>query len=101
MPRDEGTILVKPVEGELGLRFMVESWTNPTQPHYVDLAAGNGASECSCKHWQCRVGPALKKGADPYSHQGSCRHVRAVRRFWLKHALTAVIAAHKQGKSSY
>jgi hypothetical protein len=91
MPRDTNSILVEPMAGSCGLLFRVESWTNPSEPHLVDLTT----QECSCKHWQCRVGPALKAGADPFTKEGSCKHVRAVHRYWLRHCLAAVVEAHK------
>lgn len=43
----------------------------------VDLTANKGAGQCSCTDWGTRRWPALKAGAEPWSHDATCKHVRA------------------------
>jgi len=51
MPRNSGTVTVKPVPGEV-FRYQVESWGQRTEPHIVDLLAFDGVGACSCKDWE-------------------------------------------------
>lgn len=55
MPRDEGTILVRPLDGQHGLVFAVESWSRPAQPHHVDLSYYGGHGMCLCEDYTIRV----------------------------------------------
>lgn len=90
---------VKPIEGELGLRFEVESRSNPEHPNIVDLSNYDGWGQCWCKHWQCDIGPIVKKqSADRLSDESTCAHVRAAFRYFSMGALTAMIKFHGQDR---
>lgn len=83
MPRTTKTVRVQAIDGET-MRFRVESWSKPQQPHVVDLLAYEGAGECSCADWSIRRGPAIKAGAIAGIH---CRHVVAARALFLNRLL--------------
>ena len=48
MPKDKGTVKVKPIPGE-SFSFYIESWGSRQEPHKVDLMAFNWNGECSCQ----------------------------------------------------
>lgn len=42
----------------------------------VDLMANDGAMECECMSWQCDKGPALRRGAPPFTKATMCKHCK-------------------------
>jgi hypothetical protein len=81
MPRSNGTIHVEEVPGEL-LRYRVESWSNPDEPHLVDLAEHECSGACSCESFSFTKSKAIKEGKPLHTRLTQCRHVRAARRFF-------------------
>lgn len=98
------SLRVEPIEGELGLRFWVESESDPETSHLVDISLNGGIGSCSCASYRCRNANAVELALlekKPLSScigrkEYTCKHIRAVHNYWLCHALPAVIAAHKQ-----
>ncbi len=86
MPKSTGTILVKPIEGE-ELRFYAESWSDPKNPHLCDLSFFEGNGRCSCKDFDTRRGVAIRAGKPMFSRATSCRHLIAVRVYWMQDEL--------------
>jgi len=56
-------------------RWIVKSLRDPGNIHLVDMEEYDGYGECSCKYWDCQLGPKLKLGKKPFKR---CRHIRAV-----------------------
>ena len=86
MPKSEHTVRVTPIPNEPG-RYRVESWSKPDSPHLVDLFSYGGRGECSCKDWQTRRGPMVKKACKVGDPQSLCRHVKACRSAFLNSIL--------------
>lgn len=82
------------------MRFRVESWSKPQQPHMVDLLAHSGASQCSCVDWSTRRGPAIKGGALPGTPESMCRHVKAARHYFLNKLLKQMAADQPRDTSA-
>lgn len=91
MSKHDGTVRVQAIPGET-MRFHVESWSSPSRPHTVDLLAREGAGECSCKDWQTRRGPAIKRGERAGIF---CKHVLAARRYFLDGLLKRLSHEHR------
>lgn len=86
------TVNVRPIPGE-AMCYFVESWSSPNRPHRVELRAYGGMGECSCKDWQTRRGPLIKKmNAAHTTKPGAlgtlCRHTSAAR--W--HLINSILA---------
>jgi hypothetical protein len=92
MAKIDQTVIVREVPGE-EMRFRVESWSNPAQPHTVDLLAYKGAGECSCTDWQTRRWPAIRDGATTGTR---CRHVIAARSYFLDSLLATMAEKHRR-----
>lgn len=91
------TLKVTPLEGELGLRYHVESRSDPEHPNLVDLAARFGWGECVCKDWQCNIWPAIRDETAPrFTKTTTCDHVSAAAKYFFLHALDGVIELHNQ-----
>lgn len=86
MSRATRTVRVQPIPGE-ALRYWVESWTNATRPHLVDLAEHFGNGSCSCTDFLTRRQPAIVEGKRLFTDATSCRHVTAARRHFTEHTL--------------
>lgn len=94
---DKATLKVEEIAGEFGLRYWVESKSDPEHPHVVDLSANQTWGQCSCRHWQCRIWPVVKdQNARKHSKQSTCKHVRAALHCWLGMALVAWVEASRQ-----
>ena len=101
MPRSTGTIKVKARRGE-AMRWDVESWEKPQQPHLVDLAANGGRGECSCTDWQTRCNPNFKRHGKwieywgvkgkPNPERTMCKHVHVTRLHFLNTSLRDISA---------
>lgn len=80
MPKSTRTVRVKEIPGE-AFCFEVESWTNPKQPHRVELLSQNGFGECSCTSWSTRKWPVIRDKLAPIrgTKLSECRHVEAAR----------------------
>lgn len=64
--------------------YKLQSVTKPQKPAYrVDLIANGGASECSCKDWSTRRGPAIKAGEPIGTRRTLCKHGILARRHFL------------------
>lgn len=76
--------------------YSVSSETNPNLPPYrVDLLANNGAGACSCIDHATRRQPNIDAGADPFSRECACKHVRAVQWYFLSTLLRALANREK------
>lgn len=82
MPKQDGTINVALFPGELG-RYWVESWSDPDQPHLVDIFANGGHGQCMCMAWQTQAWPCIRDGAKLGNPKATCRHIRAARNKFL------------------
>lgn len=51
--------------------WRVESESRPGQHHIVELLNFDGFGECTCEHFQCRIGPGLR---DSF-HEEPCKHI--------------------------
>lgn len=91
MPATTSTISVREIPGE-AMCFTVDSRTKPAEPHRVELLAHAGASECSCKGWQCRAWPAIRDGEYHGTRRTTCHHVRAARLYFLNSLLQTMSA---------
>jgi hypothetical protein len=101
MPRSTGTIKVKAIPGE-AMRWRVESWSKPQEPHIVDLSMHGGRGECSCTDWQTRCNPNFKKhgqwveywgaGGRPNPARSMCRHIHVTRIHFLNTSLRDIAA---------
>jgi hypothetical protein len=88
MPKSTGTIKVKSIPGE-PMRFYVESWTNPSEPHLVDLSEHGGRGECSCTDWEILCQCNFKRhgkwieywgvNGKPNPDRTMCKHVHVTR----------------------
>lgn len=63
--------------------YSVSSESEAGKSYRVDLLGFAGAGQCACQHWAMRISGALTHGAEPGTAQGACKHVLAVRRFFL------------------
>ena len=81
MSREQRTVKVSPIPGE-ALRYRVESWTEGTEPHYVDLDCYNKYPECSCMHYKTRIKKNLEKGHALWTMPTMCRHIEAAYRYF-------------------
>lgn len=99
MPRETNTVRVEPIEGE-PLRYRVESWSRPNQPHLVDLSLAHGNGACSCTDYVTRRAPAIKAGKPLFTKATSCRHVRMARKHFTVTTLAEMAARlHPDGES--
>lgn len=93
---------VEPLSGEHGLRYFVESRSDPMHPHVVDLSCNDGYGECSCKNWQCNVWPAIRdRTHEKHRKETTCAHVRVALRFFLQMTLKMWIDEYGQEKPSH
>ena len=68
--RSGSIIIVDPLE----LKF--ESSQAPDEYHVVDMEAYDGSGECSCPHFQFRIGPKLASGElTPFDLGTQCKHI--------------------------
>jgi hypothetical protein len=89
------------IEGEGGLRYHVESRSDPKHPHMVDLSCFDGFGQCSCKRWQCDIWPVIRDGEGrKHTKQTTCAHVRAALHFFLDLSLTLWIQTYGQGNEN-
>lgn len=70
--------------------FLVSSDRKPSVKYRVDLTANNGAGWCSCTDWSTRRGPALKAGAESWTRESCCKHLRRAARVFLRDLLQAM-----------
>lgn len=87
---------VEPIVGEFGLRYWVESRSQPEFPHMVDLAFHNGYGRCGCIHWQTTIWPAIRDGMPMHTMETTCAHTRAALRYFLQMSLAAWIEYYGQ-----
>jgi hypothetical protein len=95
---------VEPVEYELGMRFHVESESDPSLPYTVDLSMNGGAGCCTCASYRCRNAKAVQQALLEHKplldmlwqSAYQCKHLKAASLYWMSVALPAVIAAHQQ-----
>lgn len=104
MSKQDGTMRVKQVPGEFGI-MLVESWTNPDQPHRVDLLAHGGHGSCSCTDWstRCRANQKASPGEwvdygtakNPDPKRTVCRHGTVARKYFLREVLMGLAKQHR------
>ena len=94
MSKADGTIRVQEIQAE-PLRYLVESWSDPTRPYLVDLAENHGNGACSCKDFVTRRQPAIRQGSPLFTRATSCRHVVAARKHFTIKTLTDIAAMVK------
>lgn len=88
---------VRALEGEHGLRYYVQSRSDPEHPHLVDLASNDGWGQCSCMHWNCVIWPRVRdRRGFKHTSETTCAHVRAALHFFLDLALTYWIRSLRQ-----
>lgn len=76
--------------------FLVSSDRKESLKYRVDLTANNGASECSCRDWQTRRGPALRAGGEPWTDACLCKHTKRAGRVFLRDLLAAMAKSESQ-----
>ncbi len=88
---------VKPIDGELGLRYHVESRSHPDTPNIVDLTSYGGWGMCFCEHWLYNIEKIVKNQSEErLTRKSTCAHVRAAFRYFSLHALDGMIKHHGQ-----
>jgi hypothetical protein len=77
------------------LRWMVESRSHPNSRggHLCDLGAYGGRGICTCEDFQCRVGPAVKKGL-----WRTCWHLRVARERYTNWSIRRDMAADQNAE---
>jgi len=73
--------------------YTVQSESDPRSVHIVDLTENAGRSACSCKDWQTRRWPIIRDGGS-----ATCKHVRAVREFFLDNLLREMAVRETEPK---
>jgi len=68
--------------------YDVVSERPPHNKYRVDLVAEGGYSWCSCRDWQTRRGPAIKRGDPVGSPSTVCRHTKEARFYFLNTLLS-------------
>ena len=58
--------------------------------YMVDLLAYDGHGQCSCPHWNYRLGPAREKGEKPDVRW--CKHIAAARDVMLDDVIARMLA---------
>lgn len=97
MSAENRTVRITEIPGE-PWRFRVESWSDPANPHVVDLLQHRGAGECSCWNWKRQRWPlirdaeaqGLKWETNPHVF---CRHVKVARNYRLNSLLRKLSVA--------
>jgi hypothetical protein len=79
-------ITVAPIPGE-AMRFWASSQRNPAHTYIVDLSENHGSGACQCSDFIARRQPAINDGKELFTDMVSCKHVRAVREYWMKTTL--------------
>lgn len=77
--------------------YEVDSASDPGSSYRVDLVANGGRGECSCRDFETRRMPAIRRGAAIRSDEATCRHVRAVQEYFLVEMLKALSARERVG----
>ena len=83
---------IKLIGGEHGLRYHVESRSDPDHPHLVDLSSFKGYGQCSCKNWCCNVWPIVRDQTQPKrTPKSTCAHIRVALKYLLNLTLNSLI----------
>lgn len=77
-------------------RYLVESEAGKP-PYLVDLLAWDGEGECTCQHWQYRIGSALRNELPPPIR--FCKHIEAARDTLLDSVISKMISMSAAGSS--
>lgn len=101
MSREARTVKVREIQGE-PMRYRVESWNDPANPHTVDLSEAGGLGICSCRDCQTTVARNRKRFPGKWVFYGTpekpnrdrtlCRHIEAGHKRYLMTTLPAVAA---------
>jgi len=76
--------------------FSVQSERSPLKRYRVDLLANNGNGACSCTDHGTRRQPFLNEGGDGFVAEGSCKHVRKARTYFLRMLLRDMALSEQQ-----
>jgi len=76
--------------------YEVRSERPPHNVYRVDLVANGGYGFCSCRDFQTRRGPAIKRGDPIGSPATLCRHTKEAR-FYFLNTLLKRLAAEEDG----
>jgi hypothetical protein len=102
------SVRVREIPGE-PMRYYVESWGQPKEPHTVDLSMHDGHGSCSCRDFVTNVARNRKTHPGAWNFYGTpdainpqrtqCRHIAAAQRKYLMTTLPAVARSlHPQQK---
>ena len=72
------------------LVFEVESRSEPTHPHLVDLSCYRFNGKCDCKCFELTLEKRLREGAEP-SDKRRCWHIRKAY-LWLNAAMVPILS---------
>lgn len=70
--------------------------SKPPHRYRVDLLSLGGATECSCKDFATRRGPAIERGEPLGTRSTLCRHGIIARRFFLNGLLQQMARDEQQ-----
>ncbi len=73
--------------------FLVKSRSDPKSRHRVDLTHDRGYGRCSCRDWETRRGPAVKRGDPMGTRSTLCYHLIVARRYFLNDLLRVLSEA--------
>lgn len=85
-----------PQETNERMVYLVPSDRKASVKYRVDLTANDGAAQCSCADWNTRRGPNLKAGAESWTRETTCKHVRRAGRFLLRGLLKAMAKSERE-----
>lgn len=77
--------------------YRVQSERTAAYFYRVDLLANHGGGWCSCFDFSARRQPFVDRGGDPWSREGSCKHIQLARDFFLKNLLEHMAKAYDAG----
>jgi len=70
--------------------YWCASESNPAVKFRCDLVANGGAGFCSCPDFRIRKQDALDDGAETWTRQSTCKHLRKVARHFMQELFRAM-----------
>lgn len=85
--------MIKAIQGEV-MRFYVKSETSPNT-YLVDLLENKGNGACSCRDFEVRRAKLIREGAELFTDQTTCKHIRLCHKWLVRSVLTDLYNAHR------
>ena len=97
--RNEKLVVLRVVNQQEPLRFLISSDSRPDVVHLVDLESYWHSGQCGCEEFTFRIEPLLRRRViEPCSPRAFCKHIRCARDVVAEAAINAVAKHGERGR---